>query len=108
MSKADPELTTFHFLALREPADGLPVIPLSDAPDVPRAALRVLHRMRGEMEAEIERLITLRDMLDGDPDLEPSSGDIPPAPYAALDDAEPNVDDEPSLGLTEEAGDWGF
>lgn len=58
-------------------------------------AFSALVRLRREAEREVERLLTLLDALDGDPDLEP---DNPPE-----DDAGENAEiehDEPDLAST--------
>ena len=84
----------------------------------PAAFLPAAPRLRERIEAEIERLISLLDTLDGDADLEPGNDDEPsmgwsysfegvPVPPAAdggddreLDEAddEDGGDREPSLG----------
>lgn len=56
---------------------------------------RALARLREEVEDTIEKLIAFLDRLDGDPDLEPTFGYLMPG---AIDEAEPDVDFEPSLG----------
>lgn len=59
--------------------------------------------LRPVIEAEIERLIALLDIIDGDPDLEPSLGfSILMLTYAGAVDLEGDTaDDEPSMGATE-------
>lgn len=66
---------------LESPCAGAP-LPL---PDDPELALQHLRRLA---EAEILRLIALLDLLDGDPDLEPSLG------VAGPDECEPDPDVE--------------
>jgi hypothetical protein len=62
-------------------------------------ALQAIRRLRREAADEIERLLALLDALDGDPDLEPTLGYLPPG---MPDEAEPSGDEgEPSLGWTE-------
>lgn len=51
-------------------ASDLPIIAIP-AFDLPLAA-QAIARLRQEAAAEVERLLTLLDFLDGDPDLEPS------------------------------------
>jgi hypothetical protein len=56
---------------------------------------------RSRIEAVIEGLIGYLDTLDTDPDLEPSSGYLPPG---ISDEAEPDHDDERTLGWADNAG----
>jgi hypothetical protein len=70
----------------------------------------VLRQRRAELEARIEEMIALLDLMDGDPDLEETgdehdynrleSGSGQCSGYPMEDD-EPNGDDEPWLGWTE-------
>jgi hypothetical protein len=69
---------------------------------------------RQSIEAEIERLISILDDLDPDPDLEPSTGyqGAEFGTMAAMDEAEPDADGEPTLGAPEchpfmRYGGWG-
>lgn len=53
--------------------------------------------LREEIEGMLERMIGLLDVIDGDPDLEPTMGDVA---EGHVDEAEPDPDQEPSLGWT--------
>jgi hypothetical protein len=68
---------------------------------------------RGEIEAEIERLIGILDALDDDPDLEPSLGDngsrLLSNDWVDLEGSD--ADEEPSLGSCDaifSQGAWSF
>ncbi|MBB3020654.1 hypothetical protein FHR70_003740 [Microvirga lupini] len=62
--------------------------------ELERANLRAL---RTSIENELERLFSILDAIDGDPDLEPSFGTVMPG---YVDEAESDADLEPSLGWT--------
>ena len=52
---------------------------------------------RKKIERTLDKLISLLDALDGDPDLEPSLGYNP---YGSMDQESDDADNEPSLGAT--------
>jgi hypothetical protein len=88
MSQAESEPITADTFAAFATWLGTPL------PDDPITAIRIL---RKEAAAEIERLITMLDVLGGDPDLEPTMGYVAPG---YVDEAEIEEDPEPSLGWT--------
>lgn len=58
-------------------------------------------RLRTRIEADIERLISILDCLDGDPDFEPSLGGVPAFRDGTVDLEGDFSDYEPSLGWSE-------
>jgi hypothetical protein len=89
----------------------IPIMSQAETPDSTGAsALDDLTRAlnapdRSRIEAVIEGLIGFLDTLDPDPDLEPSFGDLPPG---IADEAEPDHDDERTLGWSSLASQVGL
>lgn len=65
---------------------------------------RVSPAVRRQLEAAVERLIAVLDTLDGDPDLEPSTGF---SAAGVADEVEIDADEENSLGWSESEGERG-